>query len=129
MTLIDTSAWIEFLRRSGDLSVKGRVAAYLDTGAAAVSGPIEFELLTGARPAELDDVRTAMSFCEQLEFSPACWRRAAEVERELRTRGVTVPRDDVLVAAVALEHKTPLYARDEHFALMQTKGKLKLQLV
>ena len=52
MTLIDTSAWIEFLRRSGDPTVKAHVASYPDAGQAATCGPIEFELLSGARPAE-----------------------------------------------------------------------------
>lgn len=122
MTLIDTSAWIEFLRRSGDSVVKGRVASYLEAGEAAVCGPIEFELLSGAMPAESADIFTALSFCRMLEFSQACWRRAADVERELRGNGVTVPRDDVFVATVALEHALPIYCFDAHFDLMRSKG-------
>ncbi|MBT3342629.1 MAG: PIN domain-containing protein [Gemmatimonadetes bacterium] len=129
MMLIDTSAWIEFLRRVGDPDVTRRVATYLETGTAAVCGSIEFELLTGARPAEVEDVRTAISFCEQLEFTAACWRRAAKAERDLRGVGVTVPRDDVFVATIALEYGVPIYACDAHFELMQAKGKLGLQLV
>ncbi len=129
MTLIDTSAWIEFLRRAGNPDVKGRVASYLDAGSAAVCGPIEFELLAGARPSETSDVLAAMSFCEPVEFTRACWRRAAELELELRGRGVTVPRDDVFVATAALEYDLPIYACDAHFELMRTKGEQRLTLV
>jgi len=129
MTLIDTSAWIEFLRRAGDPDVKGRVASYLDAGIAAVCGPIEFELLSGARPSEAAGVHTAISFCETLDFTRACWRRAAELEAGLRGRCVTVPRDDVFVASAALEYGVPIYACDAHFELMRTKGEQGLTLV
>ncbi len=104
------------------------MASFLDAGVAAVCGPVEFELLAGARPAEMADVLTAISLCEQVEFSAACWRRAAEVERDLRGLGVTVPRDDVFVASVALEYDMPVYACDAHFELIQGKGRQQLRL-
>ena len=122
MTLIDTSAWIEFLRRSGAPDVKSRVATYLDVGAAAICGPVEFELLAGARPSEIVDIRTAAELSTRLEFPTACWRRAADLERSLRGRDVTVPRDDLFVAAAALEHGVPIYARDAHLDLMRSAG-------
>jgi predicted nucleic acid-binding protein len=128
MMLIDTSAWVEFLRRSGDPGVKARVASFLDAGVASVCGPVEFELLAGARPSEMVDVQTAISLCEQVDFSSSCWRRAAAVERDLRGLGVTVPRDDVFVASVALEYDMPLYACDAHFELIQGKGRQQLRL-
>ena len=128
MTLVDTSAWIEFLRRSGDLAVKRRVAAYIDAADAATSGPIHFELLTGARPAETVDIDMALSFCEILDFSLACWQRAGRIERSLREKGVTVPRDDVFVAAAAIEYGVAVYAHDQHFELMRTRGQLALEL-
>lgn len=128
MTLIDTSAWIEFLRRAGDPVVKGRVASLIEAEQAAVCGPIEFELLAGARPTETPDIHTAVSFCTVLEFSSACWRHAADLERALRANGITVPRDDILVASAALEHGTPIYCCDAHFELMRDKGGQKLEL-
>jgi predicted nucleic acid-binding protein len=41
---------------------------------------------------------------------------------------LTVPRDDIFVAATALHHGIPVYARNPHFALMRTKGGLPLKL-
>jgi predicted nucleic acid-binding protein len=128
MILIDTSAWIEFLRRQGAALVKHRVAQYLETGEAAHCGPIEFELRTGARPQELGDLETAFSFSTLLEFPDACWRRAAELERSVRAKGVTVPRDDLFVAAAALHHRLSLYASDPHFALIRDKAGVPLLL-
>ena len=128
MTLIDTSAWIEFFRKAGRSDVRNRVAAYLDMGEAAYCGPIEFELLGGARESERSDILQAFRFCTLLEFPTACWQRAAEIERSLRAKGVTVPRDDVFDAAAAIHHGVSLYSTDPHFTLMRDKGKVPLKL-
>ncbi len=128
MTLIDTSAWIEFLRRKGDPTVKQRVAAYLAEEQAAYCGPVEFELLSGARDAERADVEAALTFSTCLEFSRPCWRRAAELEQRLRLRGITIPRDDVFVAATAVHYRVALYACDAHFALLFKAGIRGLEL-
>jgi len=129
MTLIDTSAWIEFLRRQGDPIVKSRVAAYVEMGVAAYCGPVEFELLAGARPREIPDVRSALGFSTLLAFPQACWQRAAEMEKHLRGKGITVPRDDVFVGAAALHHRVAVFSSDPHFALMRDKGGIPLDLV
>jgi predicted nucleic acid-binding protein len=129
MTLIDTSAWIEFLRRTGRAEIKQRVAALLELDEAAYCGPIEFELLSGARDSETADLRTALRFSERLDFPAACWQRAAQIESTLRAKGVTVPRDDVFVATAALHHKVSLYSCDPHFTLIRDKGHLPLRLL
>ena len=129
MILIDTSAWIEFLRRQGDPATKRRVAAYIELGEAAYCGPVEFELRCGARPKERSDVEDALGFSELLVFSRACWQRAAEMERKLRAHGVTVPRDDIFVAATALHHRVSVFSLDPHFSLMRDKGDFELELV
>jgi predicted nucleic acid-binding protein len=129
MTLIDTSAWIEFLCRHGRPEVKQRVAACLEMGEAAFCGPIEFEILSGAREDELADIHAAFRFSERLDFPAACWQRSAGIERDLRARGVTIPRDDVFVAAAALHHGVPVYSCDPHFPLARDKGGIPLLLL
>jgi len=129
MTLIDTSAWIEFFRHEGDRNVKGRVATLIDLDEAAHCGPVLFELLSGARPSEVSDIQEGLSFSAILEFPMACWERAATLENSLRTKGVTVPRDDILVAAAALHHGVAIYARDSHFGLMRDRGQVALRLI
>jgi predicted nucleic acid-binding protein len=129
MILIDTSAWIDFLRRQGDTEVTSRVALYIELGEAAYCGPIEFELRAGARPREVADLETAFRFSTLLEFPAACWQRAAEIEQTSRARGVTVPRDDLFVAAAALHHRVALYAPDPHFTMLRDRAHLPLRLV
>jgi predicted nucleic acid-binding protein len=128
MTLIDTSAWIEFLRRKGNPEITRRVAAYLEAGLAAYCGPVEFELYVGAKEGEKADLRQALEFSTRLEFSESCWRRAAGIEKSLRAKGVTVPRDDIFVATAAIHHNVEIYADDPHFELMQGRGELTIRL-
>jgi predicted nucleic acid-binding protein len=129
MILIDTSAWIDFLRRQGDATTKRRVAAYIEMEEAAYCGPVEFELLTGAKPRELADIRTALSFSTLLDFPQACWQRAAHIEKVLRKKGVTVPRDDIFVAAAAIHHGVALFTHDPHFVLIRDRGGAPVELV
>lgn len=53
MVLIDTSAWIEFLRRGGDERVADEVGRLLDEAEAATCGVVEMELLQGCFPGKL----------------------------------------------------------------------------
>jgi len=128
MILIDTSAWIEFFRRMGDREVKARVAGYIDLGEAAYCGPVQFELLAGARESELATIRKAFSFSRFLEFPVQCWERAAELEKTLRRTGITIPRDDIFVAAVALHHKVGVYTTDPHFKMVRDAAAPALEL-
>jgi len=129
MILIDTSGWIDFLRRKGDPVIKSRIAAYIELGEAAYCAPVEFELLVGAKAGEMADVKTALSFSTLLPFPHACWQRAARMEKQLRSKGVTVPRDDIFVGAAALHHRVALLSHDPHFSLMRDKGGVPLTLV
>ena len=129
MTLIDTSAWVEFFRRQGNPDVKQRVAACIELGEAAVCGPIRFELLAGARGREDALIDEAFGFCTDLDFTTTCWKRAAVLERTLRARGITMPRDDIFVAASALEHGALLLTCDAHFERIRDGASAKLRLV
>lgn len=129
MTLIDTSAWIEFFRAGGDRSVKERVAELIGADEAAYTCPVYFELMAGARDKEKGPIREALSFCRRELFVERHWDLAAEHENALLSRGVTVPRDDLFVGTLALETRLPLLCKDRHFDLMRDRGKLKLEIV
>jgi predicted nucleic acid-binding protein len=129
MTLIDTSAWIEFFRSGGDQTAKERVSELIGADEAAYTCPVFFELMAGAREKEKRTVREALSFCRREFFVERHWELAAEHENNLLSRGVTVPRDDLFVGTIALEKGLPLLCKDRHFDLMRDRGKIKLEIV
>lgn len=130
MILIDTSAWIEFLRATGRTDVKERISLYLELDEAVVTGPVRFELLSGADRKSESDVRTLLDLCTEVPFEEDYWDAAARYEKKLRKNGITIPRDDLFVATVALENSLPLFHLDRHFDLAASGGlRLKLEII
>lgn len=115
MKLVDTSAWVEFLRRKGDPQVKQAVARLMEANRAAYTCPIRFELLSGVRSEEEADLEQAFSFSRHIPFEADDWREAAMLERLMRTKGLTIPRNDLFVAVVAIRARLPVVCRDAHF--------------
>jgi len=115
MKLVDTSAWVEFLRRKGDAKVKHAVARLLQADQAAYTCPIRFELLSGAKADEENDLEQALELAQNYEFGADDWRQAALLERRLRAKGLTIPRNDLFVAVVAIRTRLPIVCRDKHF--------------
>jgi predicted nucleic acid-binding protein len=112
MTLIDTSAWIEFFRSKGDTALKSRVADLISFGEAAYTCPIRFELFLGARAKELKDLQIGLGFARRVMLAPQHWNTAAALGAKLRSAGHSIPASDLLIAVVAHSEDLPLLARD-----------------
>lgn len=119
MRLVDTSAWVEFLRRKGDAKIKEVVARLIESEWAAYTCPIRFELLSGVRSEERPDLDQVFKFSRHVPFEPEDWSEAAALEREFRANGLTIPRNDLFVATVAIRVEIPVICRDAHFQAMR----------
>jgi predicted nucleic acid-binding protein len=115
VTLIDTSAWIEFLRPKGDTQVKALVRDLVTIKQAAYTCPVAFELVTGARKEEMDDLRTSLDLASRIVLLPEHWDLAGMLNASLRAKGINLPASDLLIAIVAHSYKMPLLAKDAHF--------------
>jgi predicted nucleic acid-binding protein len=130
MKLVDTSAWVEFLRCKGDVKVKHAVARLLHADQVAYTCPIRFELLSGAKTDEENDLEQALALAQNYEFGADDWRQAALLERRLRAKGLTIPRNDIFVAVVAIRARLPIVCRDKHFdAIGKIAGGLNVEQV
>ncbi|MCX7046413.1 MAG: PIN domain-containing protein [Candidatus Sumerlaeota bacterium] len=128
MMLIDTSAWIEFFRKGGSESSKKRVARLLEMEQAAYSCPIFFELMAGARDNEISFIQETLGVSHHVLFNFRCWEKSADIERQLRQRGLTIPRDDIFVFAAALEAAMPILCKDQHFQMIASAGAWKCNI-
>jgi predicted nucleic acid-binding protein len=116
-TLIDTSSWVEALRRQGDEIVRGRVHKLLVEGQAAWCDIVLLELWNGAR-GDYEKKRLG-----QLEKEMLClpttslvWEKARLLARLCRKNGVTAPATDLLIVACAHTHEVEIEHQDAHFA-------------
>jgi predicted nucleic acid-binding protein len=113
--LIDTSAWVEFLRDSGS-SVADRVDELLGADCA-VTDPIRMEVLAGAREEQhLERLRRLVLRCADMRVERADFDAAAAIWRTCRLAGET-PRSlvDCLISAVAIRHAVPVCHADRDF--------------
>src|SRR6476469_9343604 len=105
--LVDTSAWIEFLRGTGS-PADGALSSLLEKARPiAVTGIIVQEVLQGCRDERhAADIRDLLLTCRIVEpVCPETFEHAAALYRRCRRAGSTIRGSvDCLVAAVALEH-------------------------
>ncbi|MFN2347712.1 MAG: PIN domain nuclease [Dermatophilaceae bacterium] len=118
MVLVDTSAWIEYLRGTDSPYTTYLRDAILADQPLAWTEPILYELTAGARTSgratELRAllVRGPILAVEGLQD----WEDAAHLYRAARSKGLAVRSSiDCLIAAVALRTGTPVLARDRDF--------------
>ena len=128
MKLVDSSAWVEFLRRKGDPKVKLIVARLLEAEQAAYTCPVRFELLSGARPGEESDLEQAFALSHHFPFQQDDWPEAARLERQFRAKGLIIPRNDLFVATVAIRTGLAILCRDAHFSAAQKVAGAKLNV-
>lgn len=132
MILVDSSAWVEFLRATGS-PTHLRVRAALQEGAELASTDvIVMEILAGARDdADRDRLRRLLYGLEFLAVDgPADYEQAAELYRLCRSEGET-PRKltDCLIAAVAIRNDAELLCEDADFLAIARQTALRLAAV
>ena len=116
MVLIDTSAWIEALRRTGDAATREAVRAAMVDGEARLCDLVLLELWNGARGnAEVAMLRQIEAEVATLPMNAEVWRAANGLARVLRSSGITVPATDIAIAACARHHGADLLHRDDDF--------------
>ncbi len=129
MILVDSSAWIEFLRATGS-PAHLRVRSALEQGdALASTDVIVMEILAGAR--DDDDRNRLRRLLYSVDFlavdGPADYEQAAELYRACRAGGET-PRKltDCLIATVAMRNDAALLCKDADFAAIARHSPLRL---
>ena len=126
MVLVDSSIWIEAARRQGDLLCKVALESLLEEMEAATCSPVLLEVLDGARKEERRTMGEYFEIIPHLVVGPKDWNRAIALAWQLRDKGHSVPWNDALIAATALNREVRVYAKDKHFELMEKELGLSL---
>jgi len=124
--LIDTSAWIEFLRDTGSPTCN-RVDSVLD-GEIATCDAVRMEVLSGARDEQhLRSLRRLLARSVATPTEPADYDEAAALYRLCRRRGETVRKlIDCLIAAVAIRADAAVLHNDSDFEALARHAGLKV---
>jgi hypothetical protein len=125
--LIDTSAWIEFLRDTGS-PVCQRVDALLDEDIA-VCDPVRMEVLAGARDERhLSDLRRLLARASTISVEPIDYEEAAALYRACRRQGDTVRKlIDCLIAAAAMRASASILHLDADYDILARHTSLRIE--
>ena len=133
MILADTSAWVEFYRRSGSPVHAALTSLLEDPNASTnvgVTEPVVMELLAG-RPtsAELAEVRRRLLSFRMLHVGELdTWELAAGIARLCRARGETIGSHmDCLIAAVAIREGASVLHNDHDFDVIARHAPLRIE--
>lgn len=131
MILVDSSAWIEFLRETGSRSHLRVRSALREGEALGCTDVVVMEILAGARDAaDRDRLRRLLYGVEFLPVDgPDDYERAADLYRLCRSHGET-PRtlNDCLIAVVAIRNEAELLCEDADFRVIARHAPLRLSL-
>ena len=118
MILIDSSAWVEFLRDT-DSPVCNRVDAILGEEIATCL-PIRMAVLAGARDDQhLRDLRGLLARATLIPTEASDYEDAATLYRTCRRQGGTVRKlIDCLIAATAIRASVPVLHSDSDFEVL-----------
>lgn len=127
MILIDTSAWVEFLRDTGS-PVCHRVDTLLE-GYVAICDAIRMEVLAGARDEQhLHQLRRLLARATVLPTGPIDYDRAAALYRQCRSEGERVRKlIDCLIGAVAIRGGTAILHLDTDFEVLARHTELRVE--
>jgi predicted nucleic acid-binding protein len=117
MVLVDTSSWVQQLRRNGDPEVRERVESLLQAGEAAWCAIVRLELWSrvgGDRERKI--LREYQSVLPDLLIDDAVWKLAQAMADRARRNGITVPASDLLIFACSRHHQVDIEHKDKHFA-------------
>lgn len=127
--LLDTSAWIEFLRRTGsevNIAVRDLVDA---SRRIATTDVVILELLSGVRQGQSrQQIWGLLNTCMMLPVRPLFdWEVAADLFIACQANGFTPANtNDLLIASVAIGNGIPVLAHDTDFARIAEVSPLQL---
>lgn len=115
MTRIDSSAWIEYYKPTGDTQIQRAVYTAIQNDEAAINGVILVEIAGFVREQEKSFIITDFSGLHSLRLADSVFQRAVTICSDMRKIGITVPPANAIIAACALESNAYILHRDNHF--------------
>ncbi|MBA2302530.1 MAG: PIN domain-containing protein [Acidobacteria bacterium] len=119
LVLVDSSGWIQLLRRQGDAGVRERVREVLEDGRAAWCDIVRVELWRGAgSDSDKAILRDFEMELPSLDLSPAVWKLSCDLAQRCRKKGQPIPTTDLIIYACAKAHDVDLIHHDQHFNVL-----------
>lgn len=127
MVLVDSNVWIRANQPKGDLMAKVALESLLEEGEAAFCGPVKLEVLGAMRRESRPRFDAFFSLVPYLTMTDAVWDDAVAIGRTVADHArLTLPWNDVLIAAIARRNDCRVYSLDDHFVSLARHAGVRL---
>jgi len=126
MILVDSSVWVEGLRRDGKVEIKLLLGKLLENNLVATCEPVKLEILGASRKTERKALDAYFFDIHSLQTDEDIWDDAINLSRSLMDKGYKVPWNDILISSIAKASNVPIYTLDKHFQLIKKINKVNL---
>lgn len=115
IVFIDTSAWIEYLKKTSHAITK-EVESVLAIDTASTCWVVLAELLQGAKSdKEIELIYDLASVVKILKETEYTWKDAGLLSNKLRRQGKNLPLIDCYLAVLAKQNSARILTLDKHF--------------
>lgn len=115
MRLIDTSAWIDYFKSTGNPTVSKRVRQLLSENEASWCEMVFLELQGSPNSKQSAAISVLEPILPIISITTECWVYAYELVRISKKAGKPVPNTDALIYSTACIHRRKLVHNDKHF--------------
>lgn len=127
MVLVDTSVWIDFFQAPDSPAAETLAKMIVGHNQVVLCGVVLQEVLQGIRGTRnFDLVQKRLTRFPFVETDKETWLQAANLYRNLRSKGITIPTTDATIAALAMQHNLLLFSSDRHFKAISADTTLRL---
>lgn len=126
MILVDSSVWVEGLRKDGNKGTKQVLGRMLESNMVTTCGPVRLEILGAARKNERKVLDLYFDNIPIIETDDTIWEEAIILSRAVLDKGFKIPWNDLLIAAISKKADIPVYTLDKHFQQIKKVNKIKL---
>jgi predicted nucleic acid-binding protein len=125
MIFVDTSIWVEALRR-GESAEARHLSVLLDDGTVALAVPVRIELLAGCSTRDRAALRRTLSALPVFHPEGSTWRLVESWLDLASAAGERFGFADLLIGAIAAEQEGELWSRNADFQRMAQVGLVRL---
>ena len=113
--LIETSLWIDFVRKKSPTSLKAFIEPWILDADAFICEPVAFEVLRHATVKERSQIEEQFSTLPLLKTPSTLWRDSALLGQKCRKKGINAGSMDLVIAALALHHEAEIVTFDSDY--------------
>jgi predicted nucleic acid-binding protein len=124
--LIDSSLWVDFMRRKSPLALKAQIQPWILDPAAVLCEPVAFEILRHATAAERPMIEAQFATLPILAQPPRLWREATLLGQKCRDMGCNAGSLDLVIACIAIHHNAELITFDADYLRIALASELRV---